>query len=469
MNPTRDGSASTAAQRLALFAAELDLAAAPAPVCDAIGLHALDALGCGLAAIGTAAAPYAPAHAAAAAADGPATALGVARGVAPDAAALANGISCHALDFDDTHPASIAHVSSVVVPAALSAAEAAGATGRELATALLAGNEITTRVGRVAGDAFHLRGFHPTAICGVFGATAAVGRLSGLDADRIAQALGIAGSMASGLMAYLTDGSETKRIHPGWMAHAAHVAVSLAAYGATGPAAVLEGRNGVYAAFIDRHGVTPDEVTADLGVAWETPAIAFKPYPACHFVHAPLDALVELQAEHGFDAGAIERITVLLPQAGLELVGDPIERKRRPATPYESRFSAPFAIAAWLHVGAVDATTFADPLLSDSAVHALADKVDCARRHYETFPRSLPGGVRVSLRGRAELERHVLHQRGGAASPMEADAIVAKFRANAQTALPAAETGELERMLLALPDQDDLAAVAAMRAACVRA
>src|SRR6185312_2311640 len=97
----------------------------------------------------------------------------------------------------------IAHVSAVVVPAVLAAAEVAGASGEEMLAALVVGNEVTCRVGRPAEDAFHLRGFHPTAICGIFGATAACARLGGLDRDRTVQALGIAGSMASGLMAYL--------------------------------------------------------------------------------------------------------------------------------------------------------------------------------------------------------------------------------------------------------------------------
>src|SRR6185503_208009 len=155
---------------------------------------------------------------------------------------------------------------------------------------------------------------------GVFGATAACARLAGFDRDRAVQALGIAGSMASGLMAYLGDGSATKQIHPGWAAHAAHTAVTLAGAGASGPATVLEGANGLYSAFIGRGDVEPDEVAGDLGDFWETPRIAFKPYAACHFLHAPLDALLELQGEYGFGAGDVERITLLSPAAGIGLI-----------------------------------------------------------------------------------------------------------------------------------------------------
>jgi len=447
----------TAAEGFARFACTLAPADVPAAVSEAVSLHLLDVLGCGLAAAGSGAAPYARALASDAE-PGAATALGVAQPLAPATAALVNGITCHALDFDDTHPGSIAHVSAVIAPAALAAAEAVGADGAQLALALLVGNEVTCRIGRVAGDAFHLRGFHPTAICGVFGATAAVARLHRLDERALVHALGIAGSMAGGLMAYLSDGSETKRVHPGWMAHAAHVAVALARHGASGPAAVLEDRSGVYAAFIGRADVDPRELTADLWTVWETLGIAFKPYPACHFVHAPLDALVQLAAEHGFGADDVERIVVCSPQAGIELVADPIERKRRPATPYESKFSAPFALAAWLRTGRVDVTTFGEPLLSDPAVLELAARVDWERRDYETFPASLPGGVRVALRDGTQLERHLPHQRGGAQNPMAAADVRAKFRANAALALAEPRLAELERAVLELASLPDMGA-----------
>src|SRR4029450_5066114 len=121
-------------------------------------------------------------------------------------AAFANAMLCHGLDFDDTHSDSVSHVSVVVCPAALAAAEAQGSSGAELLTAIVAGNEVVTRVGMAASGLFHARGFHPTAICGIFGGTAAVARLTGASAETTASAFGIAGSMASGLFAYLEDG-----------------------------------------------------------------------------------------------------------------------------------------------------------------------------------------------------------------------------------------------------------------------
>jgi 2-methylcitrate dehydratase PrpD len=452
----------TATERFADFSASFELDAVPPQVRDAAALHMLDALGCALAAVGVGAGAYAKALAEG---SGPATAIGVPAPLPAETAALVNGIRCHALDFDDTHPGSIAHVSAVVVPAAMAAAQSSVAGGPQLLGALIVGNEVTCRVGRVAGDAFHLRGFHPTAICGAFGATAATALLAGLDREQTVCAFGLVGSMAAGLMAYLSDGSETKQIHPGWMAHAAHAAVRLAAAGATGPAAVLEGPNGVYEAFVGRSEVPAEEVAAGLGIEWETPRIAFKPYAGCHFLHAPLDAFFELRAERRFDPSEVVGITVFSPAAGIGLIAAPLERKRRPATPYEGKFSAPFALAAALVLERVDPDVFGEPHLADPALLAVADLVDYEERRYASFPESLPGGVRIELTGGETLERHLDHQRGGIHNPLGEAAVVEKYRLNAAGALPDEGIAGVEQTVLGLASLDSLAALTALASA----
>lgn len=439
--------AASATRRLAAFACGLQFDDVPADVLEAARLHLLDTLGCGLAAHALGTAPYAGA-AIDAETPGAASAIGIPHGVAPSAAALANGITCHALDFDDTHGPSITHVSSVVVPAAVAAAQAVDASGAELLLALVAGNEVTCRIGMPVGDAFHHRGFHPTAICGVFGATVAVARLRGLTLGDTIQALGIAGSMASGLLAYLTDGSDTKRIHPGWMAHAAHLAVGFSHAGATGPAAVLEGEKGVYHAFLGLRGV--EVPTHDLGTSWETPRIAFKPYPACHFMHAAVDAVDEIMRRERVMPDEVEQITVLMPQAGLDMVLAPLERKHRPTTPYEGKFSAPFVIGALLDRGRVDVTTFTPEVLADEGVLAHAAKVDHEVHAYPTFPESFPAGIRMRLRDGRTHEAHVPHQRGGWHNPMTDAEVLAKFTDNASIALHGADAAQLRNAVLGI-------------------
>ena len=239
MASVKDGVATT---DLAEFALGLSVDDIPAEVVEAAKLHVLDTLGCGLAAaatgVGTAARDAADPH------GGPASVIGsLVRGSAAEAA-LANGALCHALDFDDTHAGAIAHVGTVMVPAGLAAAQVARADGATLVAALVAGSELTIRVGAATSAGFHRRGFHPTSVAGVFGATVAAARLLGLSWAQAANALGIAGSFAGGIFEYLADGSSTKPLHAGWAAHGGVLAAQIARHGGTGPASVLDGRYG---------------------------------------------------------------------------------------------------------------------------------------------------------------------------------------------------------------------------------
>ena len=266
----------TAAERFAQFALELDLDAVPDDVVEAAKLHVLDVIGCGLAAHGLGIATEGRTTMSELGGTAEASVIGLDTRLPVPNAAFANAMLCHGLDFDDTHSDSVAHVSTVVVPAATALAEARGASGRDLLTAIIAGNETVTRIGMATPGAFHKRGFHPTAICGIFGAAAAAARLGGLSQAAATSALGIVGSMASGLFAYLDDATATKPIHPAWAAHGALISARLAAHGAEGPPGVLEGRFGVFHAFVDTR-IDLEPQLADLGTRWETPGSPTRP------------------------------------------------------------------------------------------------------------------------------------------------------------------------------------------------
>ena len=240
----------TSAQRIAAFTSSLAFEQIPDEVIEATKLHVLDVLGCGLAAHGLGVAGEGRATMAELG-TGDATAIGLDTPLPAPHAAFANAMLCHGLDYDDTHSDSVCHITVVVVPAALAVAESLGRSGEDVLTAVTAGTEVVSRIGMAASGAFHARGFHPTSVCGVFGATAAAARLAGLDAETTTSALGLAGSMSSGLMAYLNDGTPTKPVHAGWAAQAGVLAARLAAHGAEGPAGVLDGRFGVFHAFVD--------------------------------------------------------------------------------------------------------------------------------------------------------------------------------------------------------------------------
>lgn len=460
--------AEPAARRLAAFVAGLDPDAIPPEVAAAAKLHLLDTLGCGLAAQALGEARYAAAAALEAGAGGPATAIGVAEGLPAHEAALVNGTLCHALDFDDTHAASVVHVSASVVPAALAAGQLHRSTGRETLTAVVAGNEVATRVGAAASGRFHARGFHPTGVCGVFGATAAAARQRGLDAEATATALGIAGSMASGMLEFLADGSDTKRLHPGWAANAGLVAARLAAYGATGPATVFEGRRGLYGAYLGDTDVDLEGQLADLGERFATVEMAFKPYPACHYVHAPVDAFARILEETRLPADDIAEIVAYSDETGVSLVLDPLEDKLRPRTAYDAKFSLPYCLAALLVHGRLGVESFTDEAIADEAVLAVTPRIRYELRRYAASPDAFPGGVRVVTRGGRTFERELRYQRGGLENPMTEDDVRAKYRANAELALGAGLAGELEAAVLELESQPDLGWVELLARAATR-
>jgi 2-methylcitrate dehydratase PrpD len=360
---------------------------------------------------------------------------------------------CHGLDFDDTHSDSVSHVSAVVGPAALAAAEDARATGRELFTAIVAGNEVVTRVGMAASGAFHARGFHPTAICGVFGAAAAACRLAGAGRERTASALGISGSFAGGLFAYLEDGTATKPLHPAWAAHGAILAARLASLGAEGPPSVLEGKFGLYHAFVDRR-VDLEPQLADLGSRWETPRIAYKPYPACHFIHGSLGATASLLPE--LSPGEVDEIVVTVPEAGVSLVLEPVAAKVAPRTEYEAKFSLQYSTAAMLVHGQVGVRSYTDEAIADPRVRELAEKVRYETKVFPSYPAAFPGGVRIRLRDGRVLEAELPYQRGGPDNPMPRSEVLAKFRENASLALSDASREALASRVLALEEQEDV-------------
>ncbi|TDB94345.1 MmgE/PrpD family protein [Actinomadura sp. 7K534] len=397
-----------------------------------------------------------------------ATAIGTGTRLPEPSAALLNGTLAHSLDFDDTHLPSVLHPSASVVPAALAVAEARGASGAALLDAAGAGVEITVRLGMAGYDrelgnsVFFERGQHATAICGALGAAAAAAMLSGLDAGGIADALGIAASMGSGILEANRTGGTVKRVHCGWAAHAGVTAAGLARTGITGPPTVLEGRFGLLQAFCgDR--ADPGALTDRLGEHWELPGVFFKPYPCNHFTHAGIDAALRLR-ERGLDPADIADVELGAPAPVLRTIGEPAEDKARPESGYHAAFSGPYTVAAALLGGGglgVSHEDFTDEAAADPARLALAAKVRCVpdARCDAIFPRRFPAVLRVRTRAGALLEERVDTNRGGPDNPLSPDELAAKFELNATrrvTPAAAARITELTYDLAALDELDAL-------------
>jgi 2-methylcitrate dehydratase PrpD len=276
--------------------------------------------------------------------DGPATAIGEARGYAWHYAALLNGAYAHTLDFDDTN---FGHPGAPVIPAALAEAERLDVSGATFLTALAVGYEVFCRIGAALGAGGYERGFHGTAISGIFGAVAAVGKLRGLDAKTIENAFGLALSKASGSMQYLENGSWNKRVHPGFAAHDALLCVTMAEAGVIGAASAIEGRYGVLTSFTSTP--QPEVLLADLGRTWMLLHTAIKPYPSCRFTHAAVDAALALRGRFAPNDRPRVAMRIALSPVAWKIVGERLPAKLAPRNAVDAQFSVYFQVAAaWL-------------------------------------------------------------------------------------------------------------------------
>jgi 2-methylcitrate dehydratase PrpD len=445
-----------AAVQVAEFALGLSFGDLPERVRQAARLHILDAVGCGLAAAASGTATEARDVAALDGGTPTCTVIGLGRRLPAAAAALANGMLCHGLDYDDTFAATGTHVSTVAAPAVMAMAELAETGGEAALTAFAAAAEIVIALGLTAPFALHRRGFHATSVYGVFGAAAASARLRGLDVPRTVRALGIAGSLASGIFEYLADGSPTKPIHAGWAAQAGIRAAQLAERGASGPATVFEGRFGLFATHAGLRETALAGTLGRLGTVWHTPEIAFKPYPSCHFMHGALDASRQALGGRRLGPGEVGSILASVPKDGVAFVLEPLADKRSPRTAYDAKFSLPFSVAAMLVDGEVGVGTYAAERVKDARLLELAAKVRYLVKPYGGSVDAFPGGVRIELANGSALEADVPHQRGGPANPLDDADVRAKFRSNAGLALPPSDVDRLESVLLGLDAVDDL-------------
>ncbi|HBK05568.1 MAG TPA: MmgE/PrpD family protein [Acetobacteraceae bacterium] len=368
----------------------------------------------------------------------------------PRDAAIMNGLLCHGLDFDDTHLGGVIHPTAAVFPAAFAAALHVGATGEELLIAYIAGVEAATRIASVAGGLFHAAGFHPTGVVNAFASALAAGRLFGLTERELVHAQGIALATASGSLEFLEDGAWNKRLHPGWAAQAGITAASLARQGFIGATRPYSGRFGFYNAYLGARaeGLDLGRATAGLGTVWELAATSIKPFPACHFTHAAIDAALVLR--DGVAAGDIESITALVPEQVIPVVCEPEANKQRPANAYDAQFSVPFLVAAAWVRGQLTLAELEPETLADPDILALAGRVGYAVDPDSPFPRTYSGELVVRLRDGRTLRHREEINRGAPDRPLSNADITAKYRGNAAMALTAGAADRIEQAVLSL-------------------
>lgn len=348
-------------------------------------------------------------------------------------AAMCNGALIRANDFDDTHPESLAHPSSVLVPAILAVGEENGASGADAVAAYAIGCEVLTRVGAAAPGRFHARGLDTTSIAGPFGAAAAAGRLWGLSPVEMTHAFGLCASSASGTLAYLGSGADTRQMHAGNAAFSGIMAADLARRGATGPTDVLEGPFGLYASLL--RGEVPDlaRLTAGLGTTWETLRVAIKPYAASHIVHAFMDAAVRA----GVKWGDIEDIECHVAPAVIDLVCEPRAPRLHPSNAATARTSLPFAVATAIVGGREGLELFGDEARADRRVLTLAERVHHTPDPSLPYPTSFGGRVTIHTRAGRTHNMDEPINRGHPDRALTPEEVREKFMRNARLRLDA--------------------------------
>ena len=381
----------------------------------------------------------------------------------PAWAGLANGTSAHALELDDVTTESSLHPGVAVIPGAFALAEERGSRPGDFLAAVVAGYEVTMRVGAALNPAStYQRGFHPTGVAGVFGAATAAGLLLELDADTLARALGVAGTLAAGSLEYLADGSWTKRLNPGWAAHSGVLAAQLAQAGFNGPSTVFEGRLGVLRAYTDQP--LPDRLLDGLGESFEIMRVSIKPYACCRYNHGLIDCILALRSEHQIEPNQVESIRLGVLSAGRLLVAEPIEQKRAPKNIVDAQFSAPFAAAVALARGAADLNQFTQANIDDPLIGALMVRTEC---FYDdsleaNFPRRWPAAVEIRLGNGQTVSRRIESPTGEPENPVSRDGLIAKFTSLASSVISADAARELAERVLRLEDERNLRAVAAV-------
>jgi 2-methylcitrate dehydratase PrpD len=416
------------AEIFAEWAAGLEPQAIPEAARAVAANALLDVAGLCIAARGT---DYVRAALAAWDAEGACTAFGHARSLDAAGAALINGTAAHGEDFDDSFEGTPVHASAVVLPAVLAAAERYGRSGADVLRGYVVGTELMCRLALVAPTAIHRAGFHPTAVIGALGAAAGVGAVLRLSPQQLTSALGIAGSMASGIIEYLAEGTWTKRLHAGWAAQAGLRAALLGREGFLGPRTVLEGEHGFFRAF-GTAGIEPDFrcVTEGLGEIWQMAKIAFKPYACGTMLHPFVDCAIGL-AREGVHAAEVREVVCRVGEGTVHRLWEPLAEKRTPTTAYSAKFSGPFAVALGLVEQAAGLEQFTEAKVRDPDLLALAAKVGYVIDPANEYPRNYTGDVRVVLRDGSVREAHQPYLRGGVREPLGRAEITAKFRANA--------------------------------------
>ncbi len=380
-----------------------------------------------------------------------ATVIGRTLRTSPSNAALLNGYLAHLHDYDDTHFPTVLHPSAPVWPAVLASAEAFHLSGKATLVAFVLGAEMACRLALSVHPWHYDQGWHITGTAGVFGAAAGAGRALGLGVEQLTNALGIAGTQASGVREMF--GTDAKALHPAKAASNDLQAALLAQAGFNGPGDIIGGRRGFWAV-LSPDGHSETALLDGLGERWELDNNGLKPYANGVVAHPIQDAVISLRNAHHLSPEQVTSITARVHPLVLELIDRP-----QPRRGLEGKFSYQHCAAAALVDGAGHDAQFTDARVSDPIIASVRSRVSA------TVDPSLgedEAHVTIALGDGRTLAQHIAHATGSPANPMTDAALEEKYRTLASDVLP---PGQAERLLEAvwrMDEADDVARLTAL-------
>jgi 2-methylcitrate dehydratase PrpD len=369
-------------------------------------------------------------------------------------AALVNGTLSYYCDIEPHHVGGILHAPAVAVPTSLAVAEKGGATGARFLEAMLLGIEVTCRVSyAINPTALYNRGFHPSAICGAFGAAASAGHLFRLSAPKFGIALGLAMQQACGLLAWACDHTENSRpFNPGLAARNGTTAAYLASLGFGGPPDPFEGKYDVFTAFSgERH---PEALLADWGKHFYLPEFAYKRYSSCSFTHPGLDALLDLARRHRLQPADVREIVLRFPKAGAHMI-DNNELKSHCA-----QYILP--------VGLVFGRVIIDDILQDRMRHPEVARLRSKTRLVadpeldKGWPEVYVSIVEVQTADGRSLSCRVEHAKGTMQNPLRPEEIHDKYLSLATTVTSTAQAEQIAEIVQRIDRTPEIARLAGL-------
>ncbi len=339
--------------------------------------------------------------------------------VFPEAAALANGVAAHVLDFDDVSSAMRGHPSVALWPGLLALAEARDVPGVRLASAFVVGFEVLLKLSRAMAQEHYALGWHSTSTLGTIAGAVACSHLLSHNAQQVEASIGIAIAQCAG--SRQNFGSDTKSFQAGHCNAAAVRAALLASEGFTAGEGALDGPGG----FVDLYGGHTEEVRRELALLGQGQlelvgsGVEVKKYPMCYAAHRALDGMLDLCAESKLNLEDVLQIRVTSSRGGLT----PLIH-HRPVTGLEAKFSMEYGVVAALADGGVTLASFTDHAVNRLPVQNMLPRVNVAEEGDSLFPRWTR--IDLTLRSGVSLVREIRTLRGSAETPLSDNELIVK-------------------------------------------